>query len=66
MSVCFISSDLLNLDEMNFQFDPNQIMIAMNTSNSQTGMSIQDQQSPKNICAICSDKASGKHYGVHR
>lgn len=22
--------------------------------------------SPKNICAICSDKASGKHYGVHR
>jgi hypothetical protein len=52
---------------MNFQFESNPIMMAMNNSHGLLNNQDANQlTSPKNICAICSDKASGKHYGVHR
>lgn len=35
------------------------------TINAQNQQQNQQMPSPKAICAICGDKASGKHYGVH-
>jgi hypothetical protein len=40
--------------------------VAMNVQQQQQQQQVQHQiPSPKAICAICGDKASGKHYGVH-